>query len=285
MAIPKQVHIIYNPKSTGDSLLTARRLKRELKGYDVTLLPTEYAGHAELLAYELACTHKAPLIVSSSGDGGYNEVVNGVIRSGSRRAVCAVLSAGNANDHARTMHSAPLDTLIRRGRVRRLDLLALTVGDQTRYAHSYIGLGITPVIAAELNKHDLTAFKEMKIVFQRFYRYRPFKIRRGSKVIRLNSLIFANINQMAKVLTLAPMNTPSDGKFEVILFPAQAKRRLLFGLLRAAVSHLPTTRHEVSYRFQVLKAMPVQLDGEVMKLPTDSTVHIQIVPRRLRTLY
>lgn len=47
MAIPTEVHIIYNPKSTGDSLLMARRLKRELKDYDVKPLPTEYASQAD----------------------------------------------------------------------------------------------------------------------------------------------------------------------------------------------------------------------------------------------
>jgi diacylglycerol kinase (ATP) len=39
--------------------------------------------------------------------------------------------------------------------VTRIDLLRLTVGGSsatTRYAHSYIGLGLTPVVAVDLEK-------------------------------------------------------------------------------------------------------------------------------------
>lgn len=40
------------------------------------------------------------LIVSVSGDGGYNEVVNGVVQAGNPNAVCAVMAAGNATTTA-----------------------------------------------------------------------------------------------------------------------------------------------------------------------------------------
>lgn len=278
------IAIIYNPNSTGDSRAEAKKLAALIRGYRVKLLATKHAGHAEELARRLAAEHKNPLIISSSGDGGYHEVVNGVMRAGNPQAVCAVLPAGNANDHARTMQSAPLPELIHRGRTKRIDLLLMQAGGAGRYAHSYIGLGLTPVIAAELNKHDLNAFKEIKIVLQRFYKYRPFKIKRGGRVVRLNSLLFANINQMAKILTLAQENKPADGKFEVILFPAAAKRRLVFNLFRAAVTGLRTTRRESTYHFTVLKKMPVQLDGEVMTIQKDTLVKVTCAHKALRTL-
>ena len=56
---------------------------------------TNHTGHATELAREAAATG-SPLIVSDSGDGGYNEVVNGAMAS------------GNANHHARFMHDEPL---------------------------------------------------------------------------------------------------------------------------------------------------------------------------------
>ena len=70
----------------------------------------------------------SPLIVSVSGDGGYNEVVNGVMDAGNDRAVCAVRAAGNANDHRRVTREQPLADAIVAGDVRRIDLLRLTVG-------------------------------------------------------------------------------------------------------------------------------------------------------------
>lgn len=288
-----RIIIIYNPKSTGDSKRLAQQLKSDLRkrvsGVEVILEPTQYAGHAETLAREAAQRYKRPLIISSSGDGGYNEVVNGVMQANNAQAVCAVLPAGNANDHSRTLQSAPLADLITAGKISRIDVLRMSVDNAdgtstTRFAHSYIGLGLTPVIADELNRHTLNAFREIKIVLQRFYKYRPFEIRRGTRTLQLNSLLFANINQMAKVLTLSQENQPADGKFEVVSFPADKKRKLIGCLLRATVSSLQTTRREKSYAFQVVKRLPVQLDGEVMNLSAGSRVEITSVHRALRTL-
>ena len=69
-----------------------------------------------------------PLLVSVSGDGGYNEVVDGTMQAGNDAAVCAVLPAGNANDHRRATREQPLADAIVTGSVTRIDLLRLTVG-------------------------------------------------------------------------------------------------------------------------------------------------------------
>ena len=121
----------------------------------VSLAPTERAGHARELARGAAQAGR-PLIVSVSGDGGYNEVVDGVMQARNPDAVSAVLAAGNANDHRRTTGRQPLADAIVAGRVRRLDLLRLTTGhgpqQRTQCAHSYIGIGLTPVVAGDLEK-------------------------------------------------------------------------------------------------------------------------------------
>ena len=66
--------------------------------------------------------------MSVSGDGGYNEVVDGVMQAGNNDVVCAVKAAGNANDHRRTTGERPLVDAVIAGEVRRIDLLRLTVG-------------------------------------------------------------------------------------------------------------------------------------------------------------
>lgn len=287
------IFIIYNPNSTGDSKQMSLDLAKELRSARaspvIRRVPTRYAGHAVMLARQIAMRYARPLIVSASGDGGYNEVVNGVMSAQKHKAVCAVLPAGNANDHSRTMQSDALGALIKTGKTSRIDLLSLRIDRQgqesvTRYAHSYIGLGLTPVIAVELNRHDLNAFRELKIAVQRFYKYRPFTIRRGQRKLKLNSLLFANINQMAKVLTLAESNRPDDGKFEVVAFPAGKKRKLAGRLLKAAVSKLDTTRSLKTYEFEVVKKMPIQLDGEITMLQKGDNVRVNSEHKRLETL-
>ncbi|MDQ3123798.1 MAG: diacylglycerol kinase [bacterium] len=289
----QHIVVIYNPNSTGNSEELAKQFLRNAKKAwpkaGISLAQTERAGHAEELAATAAKKPGKVLVVSSSGDGGYSEVVNGVMKSGQTTNVTsAVLPAGNANDHSRTMHESPLIDRLKTAKEVQIDLLKLDFTEKgkakTYYAHSYIGLGITPVIAVELNRHTLNAFKEMKIVLGRFLRYRPFKIRRGNKIVRLNSLLFANINQMAKVLTLASENKPDDGKFEVVTFPAQQKRKLVFKLLKAAASSLKTTRRETKYEFEVIKKMPIQLDGEVKELQKGDKVSITIAAGALKTL-
>jgi diacylglycerol kinase family enzyme len=145
-----RIVVIFNPYSTGDGPQLAEQLHadltRRLPDVPVRLCPTERAGHACDLARE-AAEIGHPLIVSVSGDGGYNEVVDGVIQAGNDNAVCAVKAAGNANDHRRTTGQRPLVDAVVAGEVRRIDLLRLTIGDgvhaRTQYAHSYIGLALT----------------------------------------------------------------------------------------------------------------------------------------------
>jgi diacylglycerol kinase (ATP) len=152
-----RIVIVFNPHSTGDAPASADQLRAELRqrlpAVPLELRPTEYAGHAREIAREVAGTGR-PLVVSVSGDGGYNEVVNGVLEAGNDRVVCAVRAAGNANDHRRTTREGPLADAIVAGDVRRIDLLRLTLGSgpgaRTRYAHSYIGVGLTPVVAVDL---------------------------------------------------------------------------------------------------------------------------------------
>ena len=72
-----RVVLIFNPNSTGNaSGLTAELcddLARRQPDLPVMLQQTEHAGHARDLARDAALTG-CPLLVSVSGDGGYNEV-------------------------------------------------------------------------------------------------------------------------------------------------------------------------------------------------------------------
>lgn len=287
-----KVIIIYNPKSTGDSKKLAKQLERKLTKtlpkLEISTTATEYAGHARELACELSKKIKQPLIISSSGDGGYNEVVNGVMDSGNKQAVCAVLPAGNANDHGRTMHSDELWKMVSKGKVTQIDIIKVTVKSKrkkmVRYAHSYVGLGLTPVIATELNKRKLNAFNEITLVLKTFMKYKPFEISHNGELIELNSILFANINQMAKVLTLASENRPDDGKFEVITFPASRKWELTKHLAKATLKNLETTHSLSKYSFTAIEKMPMQLDGEVIKLEADSRVVVESAHKVLKTI-
>jgi diacylglycerol kinase (ATP) len=287
------VHIIYNPKSTGDSEQKAKELAEKLREainkISIVCTATQYAKHAEKIAFEIAKNEKHPLIVSASGDGGYNEVINGVMKAGNNGAICAVLPAGNANDHSRAMHDSSLLEAITQENIIQIDLLKINIrnskGDGTiRYAHSYAGLGLTPVVAVELNRHTLNALRELVIILRTFLKYRPFKIRLNEGVVRLDSLLFCNINKMAKVLTLAPTNRPDDGKFEIISFPSGHKLQLIYRFTKAMTSRLAHPDRSDHYSFASLKKIPMQIDGEVTYLEANSQVKVEIDQKALKTL-
>jgi diacylglycerol kinase (ATP) len=283
------IRIIFNPNSTGDAPKLAEELHHDLTAAlpatDVTLRPTDHAGHAVDLAREAASAGNA-LIVSVSGDGGYNEVVNGVMDSGSEDAVCAVLAAGNANDHSRVVGRKPLAEAITEGQVRRIDLLRISMGHPDAppvHAHSYIGFGLTPVMAIDLEKGSKGAIKEMFSVARTFSKFKPFEIRQSDGKHRtFDSLVFANISQMAKYATLSEAGDhPADGKFEVITFPHMAKWRILLTALRATTKGLGDQPSYAQYRFSTVKPMPYQIDGEVKSVEANTEITIDSVPRVL----
>jgi len=288
----ERIIVIFNPQSTGPAPQRAEELKNtladRLPDVPLHLRPTERAGHARELAAQAAATGR-PLIVSVSGDGGYNEVVDGVMHAGNPNAVCAVLAAGNANDHRRSTGEQPLVDAIVTGDVRHIDLLRLTVGSdsgaRTRYAHSYIGMGLTPIVAIDLEKGGKGSFKEIVSVVRTFAKFRPFTIDVDPGGLRrLDSLLFANIDEMAKYATLSEDSRPDDGRFEIIALPHTAKWRILAVALKAATRGLgpqPTARH---YRFTTVKPTPMQLDGEVIAVEAATSVSVDIAAGALSTL-
>ncbi|WP_028267252.1 diacylglycerol/lipid kinase family protein [Arthrobacter sp. MA-N2] len=287
--------IIFNPNSTGDAPRLAERLCGKLKDVlsypvDIRLQPTSHAGHAVELARDAVRGTGDVLVVSVSGDGGYNEVVNGVMQAGNPGAVCAVLAAGNANDHRRIIGTRPLEEAIAEGSVRTIDLLRVHAGQgpdsPAEYAHSYVGVGLTPVMAMDLEKGGKGALREKISVIRTFLKIKPFEIRHtDGKRRRLYSLVLANIPEMAKYVTLSDADDKlADGKFEVIIFPHVAKWRVLWATLRAATQGLGEQPSVSSYSFTTLKPLSYQIDGEVKSVDANIAVRVECAPAALSTL-
>ncbi|GLZ44943.1 hypothetical protein Acsp06_11280 [Actinomycetospora sp. NBRC 106375] len=300
MAVPSEpspmpaydrVVLVYNPQSSGDGEQRARRCRATLEEtapqLAVALKATEYAGHARVIAEEEARAGRT-LVVSVSGDGGYHEVVQGVMAAGDgtvAAAPAAVLPAGNANDHRRATRERPLVDAIAAARLQHLDLLRVSVdGDAPRWAHSYLGLGITPTVALELERGGKGSVREIVTTVRAFSRFRPFAVDvEGEGERRFDSLILANTTEMAKYVTLSD-GDPADGLFEVVTLPHRSKLRLLAYAVRAAVGGLGPQPRTDRFAFRTRSPLPVQLDGEVLDLGSDRGVTVEIAPRALPTV-
>jgi diacylglycerol kinase (ATP) len=164
----------------------------------------------------------------------------------------------------------------------KLDLLQVKA-TETRYAHSYVGLGLTPLVAVELNKHKLSALKETWLSLKTFWKFKPFKIVENGKQSTFDSLILANIGVMAKYLTLDQDNSPRDGKFEVLRWPHHQKIRLISLLIKSAAGKVESPKSVERFEFTTVAPMPMQLDGELIKLSAKQRVTVTIAPSKLRT--
>lgn len=272
--------IIYNPNSTGDSESNARefadRLNKAAPKLSVSVVATGYAGHAEEIAAGHAGEPKT-VVVSSSGDGGYNEVINGVLKSGGKCAV-AVLPSGNANDHYNALASDDTVTNITTGNTRMIEAIKVESRVDgrawTRYAHSYVGFGITPKIGKELTIRKLNALNEKWHTLYHLMRFKHVDISKGKVVNRYSSLVFSTIGRMSKIIRLDDSANQSDGKMEVYETLYQSPWQLLGTLLHASLKGLTKNERVTAYDLRTINRTMVQLDGEVFTLDAGATIHL-----------
>ena len=283
--------VIFNPGRAGMGTrieALQRELATDLPDLSVELLPTEYAGHARALA-RIEAGRGAPLILSVSGDGGYNEVVNGVMDVPGSKAVCTVIPAGNANDHFRSLPARTLSQALTEKTVRHIDLLRVAFRsgsrEQVQYAHSYVGFGLTPLMAIGIEKGGKGKVLELVSVARTLRRLEPFElVRDDGATAKFDSLILANISRMAKYGTVSESQYPDDGRFEVVTLPHVGLTKMALMTLRAVtlgLGHQPSVR---SYAFSTRNAVPCQIDGEIVHIQAGTHVRVDSAKGALATV-
>lgn len=285
----KKIIIIYNPNSTGDGKKNAQNLRAQLAAtpkINVVLQPTKFAGHAEKIVKSLD-NRDDVMVISSSGDGGYHEVINGVLSHNEKtsKIITGLLPSGNANDHYHSVHRGDLAERIVNGDIETIDLIKVSVGDWTRYAHSYAGIGLTPHIGEKLTQATLNPINEIWLSIRYYLNFRPVKIYDESGVHRYDSLIFSNVKRMSKYLTLSHEAKLDDGKFEITGSKAGSFGKLLAHLFKATTVGLTEEAHRAStYTFTSKRPIVMQLDGEVFRFGPNSTVTISMALKALRCI-
>jgi len=288
------ITILYNPNSTGSSHALAKAFKsaltKRLPSQKVDLTPTRHPGHGEELAYTLATASKNPLIISSSGDGGYHEVVNGAMKAQHKghTPTTGLLPAGNANDHYHNLHSDDLVDLIVRGEQTKIDLLKISGTSKgkpiERYGHSYIGFGLTPIVGKELNKNKLNIFNQVWIVAKSLLTLKSVKLNIKNKIRSYDSIVFSNVDRMSKVLKISQPSSVNDGKFEVTIFRSRSKLKLIVQLFRTSIIAAKEDHQVDTYTLKTVNPTLVQVDGEILSLDKNTDVRITIEKQILRCI-
>lgn len=286
MSTVHSVVVIYNPLSTGSAHQDALDFcaKVRASGIPAKAVPTKRAGHAKTLAKHYAERATPTMIVSASGDGGYNEVINGVLKSKNPTAIVGVLPSGNANDHYNFMHRGNTVRRITRNDYEQIDVLKIHFGSSYRYAHSYIGLGMTPQIGEQLTSERPSRLKEKWIVLRNLTKIRAVKITVNGHTQRYDHLVFSNIARMSKILRVADHGTMHDGEFEIVGTRSGSLLTLIAHLFHAASFGAKAHDHAESFAFTVERDAKAQLDGEVIVLKKGTAVTITSERKLLRTI-
>lgn len=287
-----EVVILYNPNSTGDSFKNAQKLKNSLKkaGYKhtVSLVGTQHKNHAEEIAQQYGATTARVFLVSSSGDGGYHELINGLVSTDNKTVVAGLLPSGNANDHFHAQSGMDVVQSVMHNETKFVDVLEVRAkinGKRwTRYAHSYVGLGISPAIGSELNHYELNPVNEKVLLAKKLFQFKRVKIILNGKPQKITSLVCANIPRMSKVLKIGQNKPADDGKFEVTIVGARSRLRIIAALFKAISVGLQEIESTTSFSFKTVSKVSIQLDGEVYDIDPHTKVRITSLQKRLETI-
>lgn len=284
------VVIVFNPNSTGSSQSNATDLVDDLKKHDPSLnievIATKYAGHAEEIARSYA-GDATTLVVSSSGDGGYNEVINGVLSTDGKCAV-AVLPSGNANDHANSVGPEDIVRSITSGSTKQIEVIKVDTSVDskpwTRYAHSYVGFGLTPQVGKVLTEVRPNVVTEKWYVLRHIFSFKHVKIESGGETERYHSLVAATIDRMSKVIKLDQSSDTNDGMMEIYESKYFSPFKTIKELLKAGINGVSRTTRVKTFTVRIAKPTAVQLDGEVFMIDAKSEVKLHCVKNALTTL-
>jgi YegS/Rv2252/BmrU family lipid kinase len=285
----KRALIVHNPAARGapavERLLTAAGA---MDGWDISLEPTEAAGHATRLAQD-AARRGLEAVIACGGDGTVNEVANGLAKT---ETALAVVRGGTANVWAKEARlpkrpEAAL-RLLSDGDTRAIDLGR--AGD--RYFLLMAGVGFDAAIVREVSpslKRRIGAAAYLLHGLRRAisYRARPVDLAADGATLSdgLYWLLLGNTRSYGGLLNLTHRARADDERLDLCLLRKGGLLRLawlapwvLLGRhdRRPEVAYQPVTSLDVT-----TPGLPVQADGDFLG---QTPMRFEVVPGALRVV-
>jgi YegS/Rv2252/BmrU family lipid kinase len=284
-----KVLIIVNPiagRGYAEKMIPEIEAGMRNHGLDFELVRTERPWHAAEIAEKAAREGIYDVIVSASGDGTANEVINGLMRAraaGFNHSAFSILPVGTGNDMAyglgmRGTLKESIATLAQNQRVR-IDIGHVKGGDypEGRYFVNGIGIGFDAVVGFVAVKirwmRGLLAY--LIAVVQTVFIY--FKA--PTVEIAYNDIAYTQAALMVSIMNgqrmgggfyMAPLGDNTDGHFDLCI-ASNVSRSRIFGLVpyflkgtQASQPEITTGRTEKITVRAVKGTLPAHCDGETL---------------------
>jgi diacylglycerol kinase (ATP) len=295
----KRYLVIVNPVSRGgkaqqEGMWLLNKLKRLDVDYEA--LFTERAGHAEEMVQKWA--EDFDVVVSVSGDGTANEIINGIMRAPAADLKLAMFPAGTADDFASNMgydrkdKEKALKTILGQT-YRTIDLIRY----DDRYAAVSFGLGIDSEIADgayKWKKFRIPAYFYSGLKKCFFNRRKRYHVRFDYEGQTFDDWvlisILCNAPLFGRYIKINPEAKMNDGLLGLTIGREMPN---VYGLLLFAFACMGG-RHGFSRKvsFHQVRQMRVecktdtyaQIDGEVYKFDAGRVINLSVVPQALKVL-
>ncbi len=280
--------IIVNPTSgRGYAETVIPKIEERLSAHklDFEIMRTEHPWQAADLAEE-AAKNSVDVVVSASGDGTANEVLNGLMRArsaGFSQTAMGILPIGTGNDFAYGM-GLPDDlekacvTLAENKRMT-IDVGIVKGGDypEGRYFGNGVGIGFDAAVGFEAEKvtwtRGLLAYliAAMRTVFL-YYNAPTVEMTYNGKTITQPSLMISIMNgqRMGGGFYMAPESSPKDGELDLCI-ASEAPKLRIFQLInyflsgtQAGQPEIKTGRTKQISVKAIQGTLPAHCDGETL---------------------
>ena len=287
----KHLFIVNPAAGKGKGMQYITEIKSLLEGKaDYCIKITEKKGQATEIVKQY--TSKDDYIVYAiGGDGTINEVVNGMVGSGSS---LAIIPAGSGNDFIKTIYpkynKGELLHKLLNGRTECIDLVKIN----EKYFLNIVSVGVDAEVA-----FNAIAFKKMKYIkgeaaylmsiFKTLCSYKStqFKVILDGKQTcdkKILLLAVANGRFYGGGIPIAPHAKVNDAKADICLV-----KELKFGKILTIIPKLFKAKHEEAEEVEVYRANQIEIesaelfrvniDGEIV---TANKVNMQVMPQAIQ---
>jgi len=261
--------------------------------YDYNLILTQYRGHGQLLATQIAENNRADMIVAVGGDGTINEIARALVN---KDVVLGCIPTGSGNGLAHHLHIptriSKAIQLINEGHSLHID----TVQINSHTCISIAGLGFDGLVAELFDRSSRRGFfPYLHYVTKSYALYKPqiyFIEEKGKEREKHEAMLvsIANSSQWGFNVKISPEASMEDGYADICLVKKPTFFMLPFSTTALLTGNLHKDKKAVDiYRLKECTIytheetpQPCHIDGDPIE--RQNKVSIKVLPKSLQII-